>query len=348
MKKLMAMLMALVLVFSMIACAKDEAAPVVDETVEETTEEVVEETTEEVTEEPIELNVFVLSGPTGIGAANMMAASDAGELEQGYNFTVAAMPDEIVGKIVNGDADIAAIATNLASKVYTKTEGGITVLGVNTLGVLSVLEMEQTVETVSDLAGKTIYTSGQGANPQFILEYVLRANGLDPETDVTIVYKTENAELATVFAEDPEAVIMAPHPVATSIMINSGAVISLDMTKEWEAVSQDSALMMGCIVVRNEVLENNPGAVAAFMADYAASIEAANADPATTGTHCETYGIVAKAALATKAIPQCNIVWVTGEEMKTQLSGYLQVLFEADPASVGGKVPEDSFYYVAE
>lgn len=343
MKKLIALLLAVVLCFCMIACAKTE------ETVQEPAVEEMqqtEETVAEVTEEPIDLNVYVLAGPTGIGAANMMAANDAGELEQGYNFTVAAMPDEIVGKLVNGDADIAAIATNLAAKLYQKTEGGITVLGVNTLGVLSMLEMEQTVEEVSDLAGKTIYTSGQGANPQFILEYVLRANGLDPETDVTIVYKAENAELAAVFAEDPEAVIMAPHPVATSIIINSGAVISLDMTEEWEKVSDDSALMMGCIVVRNEVLENNPQAVAAFMTDYAASIESANSDPAATGTHCETYGIVAKAPLATKAIPQCNIVWVTGEQMQMQLAGYLNVLFEADPTSVGGKLPEDAFYYV--
>lgn len=348
MKKWMALLLALTLVFALGACSAKapnaDDAPAASEEPAASAEPEASETAEE----PVKLNVYMLAGPTGMGAVNMMAASDAGELAQEYEFTVASAPDEVVGKIANSEADIAAISTNLAAKLYAKTEGGVTVLGVNTLGVLSMLEKEKTVSSVADLAGKTIYTTGQGANPQYILEYLLHENGLDPESDVTIVYKTENTELATVFDSDPAAVIMAPQPVATSIVLNSGAVVSLDMTEEWEKVAEDSRLMMGCVVVRNEILEQYPQAVAAFMSDYADSIEKANSDAETTGALCETYGIVAKAVLAQKALPNCNIVWVTADQMKTGLSGYLQVLFDADPTSVGGSMPADDFYYAAE
>lgn len=346
MKKWMAVLLALALMCALFACAPQSAQQEAEDPAVTQSEEA--EATPEVAEEPVTLNVYMISGPTGMGAVHMMAASDAGELEQEYTFTVAASPDEVVGKVATGEADIAAISTNLAAKLYQKTEGGITVLGVNTLGVLSMLEKEQTVFEMADLAGKTIYTTGQGANPQYILEYLLRENGLDPATDVTIVYKTENTELAAVLESDPTAVVMAPQPVATSIQMNTGAVVSLDMTEEWERVASDSALMMGCVVVRNEVLEQYPAAVAAFLEDYAASIEAANEDAETTGQLCETYGIVAKAALAQKAVPDSNIVWVTGTEMKEGLSGYLNVLFEADPTSVGGQMPDDAFYYDAQ
>ena len=353
MKKLLSVLLAAMLLMSLAACAgkKDtndaESASAESEPASEEASEPVSESVPEDSEPVYDatLNIYMIAGPTGVGAANMMAKAEAGEYPIDYRFTIATAPDEVVGKIVKGEADIAAVPTNLAAALYAKTEGKVTVLGVNTLGVLSMLEKEQTVFSVADLKGKTIYSTGAGANPQYVLEYILRENGLDPEKDVTINYKTENTELATVFDEDPNAVVMAPQPVATSIMMNTGAVKSLDMTEEWEKVGGDSRLMMGCVIVRNEVLESDPNSVWRFMDDYKASIEAANADPETTGKYCEEYGIVPKAALAAKAIPECNIVWITGEEMKPALSGYLQVLFDSNPASIGGAMPDDEFYY---
>ena len=188
MKKVFCFFLAFILLFSLVACSKannsDEQAEQAA-AVEATPENVTAVEEEEITEEPTTLRVFMLAGPTGIGAANMIAGNDEGKYEQSYEFTIATAPDEVVGKIIKGEADIAAIPTNLASVLYSKTEGDITVLGVNTLGVLSILEMEKTVNSVSDLKGKTIYTTGNGANPQYILEYVLRENGLDPEKDVT-------------------------------------------------------------------------------------------------------------------------------------------------------------------
>lgn len=298
---------------------------------------------------PAEVNLYVLSGPTGIGAMNLWAAADAGETQNTYHITMPSANDEVVAAISNGDADIAAVATNLAATLYNKTSGGVTVLAVNTLGVLSLLGNGQEIASIADLAGKIIYASGQGANPEYILRYVLNGNGLDPDKDVTIRFVGEGSELLTVWQTDPEAVIMAPQPVATSILMqNENARTLFNMTDEWDRVSGgDSTLMMGCVIVRNEFLQENPGAVALFLQEYAASIEKAQSDVEGTAALCEQYGLIPKAALAQKAIPSCGLTFVTGAEMKSALSGYLQVMFDADPKSVGGAMPGDDFYYGA-
>ena len=298
---------------------------------------------------PAEVNLYVLSGPTGIGAMNLWAAADAGETQNTYHITMPGANDEVVAAISNGDADIAAVATNLAATLYNKTSGGVTVLAVNTLGVLSLLGNGQEVATIADLAGKTIYAPGQGANPEYILRYVLTGNGLDPDKDVTIQFVGEGSELLTVWQTDPEAIIMAPQPVATSILMqNENAATIFNMTDEWDKVSGgDSTLMMGCVIVRNEFLQENPGAVALFLQEYAASIEKAQSDVEGTAALCEQYGLIPKAALAKAAIPSCGLTFVTGAEMKSALSGYLQVMFDADLKSVGGAMPGDDFYYGA-
>ena len=298
---------------------------------------------------PAEVNLYVLSGPTGIGAMNLWAAADAGETQNTYHITMPGANDEVVAAISNGDADIAAVATNLAATLYNKTSGGVTVLAVNTLGVLSLLGSGQEIASIADLAGKTIYAPGQGANPEYILRYVLSGNGLDPDKDVTIQFVGEGSELLTVWQTDPEAVIMAPQPVATSILMqNENAVTLFNMTDEWDKVSGgDSTLMMGCVIVRNEFLQENPGAVELFLQEYAASIEKAQSDVEGTAALCEQYGLIPKAALAQKAIPSCGLTFVTGAEMKSALSGYLQVMLDADPKSVGGAMPGDDFYYGA-
>ena len=296
-----------------------------------------------------EVNLYVLSGPTGIGAMNLWAAADAGETQNTYHITMPGANDEVVAAISNGDADIAAVATNLAATLYNKTSGGVTVLAVNTLGVLFLLGNGQEVATIADLAGKTIYAPGQGANPEYILRYVLTGNGLDPDKDVTIQFVGEGSELLTVWQTDPEAIIMAPQPVATSILMqNENAVTLFNMTDEWDKVSgDDSTLMMGCVIVRNEFLQENPGAVELFLQECAASIEKAQSDVEGTAALCEQYGLIPKAALAKAAIPSCGLTFVTGAEMKSALSGYLQVMFDADPKSVGGAMPGDDFYYGA-
>ena len=333
-KSLVSLLLALTLALSLTACG---------------TQANTEPEQPDDTPVPAEVNLYVLSGPTGIGAMNLWAAADAGETQNTYHITMPGANDEVVAAISNGDADIAAVATNLAATLYNKTSGGVTVLAVNTLGVLSLLGNGQEVATIADLAGKTIYAPGQGANPEYILRYVLTGNGLDPDKDVTIQFVGEGSELLTVWQTDPEAIIMAPQPVATSILMqNENAATLFNMTDEWDKVSGgDSTLMMGCVIVRNEFLQENPGAVALFLQEYAASIEKAQSDVEGTAALCEQYGLIPKAALAKAAIPSCGLTFVTGAEMKSALSGYLQVMFDADPKSVGGAMPGDDFYYGA-
>ena len=335
-RAIVSLLLALTLALSLTACGgQANSEPEQPETQEELT--------------AAEINLYVLSGPTGIGAMNLWAASDAGETKNTYHITMPGANDEVVAALSKGDADIAAVATNLAATLYNKTDGGVTVLAVNTLGVLSLLSNGQEAATVSELKGKTIYAPGQGANPEYILRYVLSGNGLDPDKDVTLRFVGEGSELLTVWQSDPEAVILAPQPVATNILMqNDNARTLFDMTEEWDKIAGgDSTLMMGCVIVRNEFLQANPGAVELFLQEYAASIEKARSDVEGTAVLCEQYGLIPKAALAQKAIPSCGLTFVTGAEMKTGLSGYLQVMFDANPKSVGGALPGDDFYYGA-
>lgn len=335
-RAIVSLLLALTLALSLTACGgQANSEPEQPETQEELT--------------AAEINLYVLSGPTGIGAMNLWAASDAGETKNTYHITMPGANDEVVAALSKGDADIAAVATNLAATLYNKTDGGVTVLAVNTLGVLSLLSNGQEAATVSELKGKTIYAPGQGANPEYILRYVLTGNGLDPDKDVTLRFVGEGSELLTVWQSDPEAVILAPQPVATSILMqNENAKTLFDMTEEWDKIAGgDSTLMMGCVIVRNEFLQANPGAVELFLQEYAASIEKAQSDVEGTAALCQQYGLIPKAALAQKAIPSCGLTFVTGAEMKTGLSGYLQVMLDANPKSVGGALPGDGFYYGA-
>ena len=247
--------------------------------------------------------------------------------------------------LLQGELDILAVPANLGSVLYNKTQGGVKMLAVSTLGVLYIVENGNAVASMADLAGKTIYAPGQGANPEYILRYVLTGNGLDPDKDVTIQFVGEGSELLTVWQSDPDALILAPQPVATSILMqNENAAKLFDMTEEWSKISGNQ-LMMGCVIVRNAFLQENPGAGELFLKEYAASIEKAQTDVEGTAALCEEQGVVAKAAIAKKALPKCNIVYRNGQEMKKDISAYLQVLYDASPAAVGGKLPDDNFYY---
>ncbi len=327
MKKIISLLLAALLVLGLTACGGEPEQP-----------------------QPVEYaatNFYVLSGPTGIGAANLKDRAEKGQTEINYNINIVKEPTEIVAKISKKEADIAAIATNLAAKIYNTTNGAVTVLAVNTLGVLNVVTPAGVeVKSLADLKGKKVYTTGAGSNPEYIINYLLEKNNIDKKKDIELEFKAEGTELLTVWATDPDAIIIAPQPVATSLTIqNQGAKIAIDLTKEWEKVGGDSALMQGCVVVRNEFLQKNPETVKKFLDEYKASVDAANNDLDTTAALCESYGIVAKAAIAKKAIPNCNLCFIKGSEMKTKLSGYLAVMFAADKTSVGGKLPADDFYY---
>lgn len=295
--------------------------------------------------EKTDVHVFAIKGPTGVGMVNLMKAQDDGSAANDYTFTVVSSPDEIVAKISNREADIAAIPTNLAANLYQKTKK-IQILAVNTLGVLHILENGESIGKVADLKGKTIYSTGQGSNPEYILRYVLQKNDLDPEKDVTLRF-TENDELATLLASGEASVAMVPEPTATTVLAaNDKLRRALDVTAVWDQAAGDaSRLMMGCVVARSDFVAQHPEAVAAFLDEYEVSISKTNSDLDGTAALCETYGIIPKAAVAKKAIPGCNVSYVDGTEMKSSLQGYFAVLYQANPKSIGGALPDDAFYY---
>ena len=318
------------------AAATPEATPV-------ETAAPAEETPE--TSSAAALRVAGLKGPTTMGLCNLISDSEGtGE----YDFTMYGAADEIVPLLVKGDIDAAAVPANLAATLYQRTEGAVQVACINTLGVLYILEQGDTVQSVADLKGQTILTTGKGTTPEYVLRYVLEQNGLNPDTDVTIEYFNEATEALSQLQAGRGTIAMLPQPFVTSALSQvEGLRVALDMNTEWEAVA-GSKLVTGVLVVRKDAIERDPAAFETFMEGYAASVEAANTDLEGTAALCEEYGIVAKAALAQKALPECNIVFETGSEMKTDLTNYFQVLYDADPSSVGGQMPDDAFYYNAE
>lgn len=324
--------LAAVFCFMFSGCAKQETPPVADKK-----------------EKPVVQAAF-LKGPTSIGGAKLMADAEEGKAPGDYRFMIAGMPDEVVAKMVSGELDIAAVPTNLAATLYQKTEGEVEIAAVNTLGVLYILENGQEIQSIQDLQGKTIYATGQGATPEYALDFILQQNGL---TDVTVEFLAEHSELAAKLAVGEVKIGLLPEPNVTAALAkNEDLRIALDLTKEWEAAAQKaggegSKLTMGCIAVRREFAQKNPEALSKFLAAYKESISYANENPKETADLVENFGILPSAQLAEQAIPNCNITYLDGDAMKEAVQGFLEILYQANPKSVGGKLPGDDFYYAA-
>ena len=351
MKKILALLLTLCMLAALVACGAEPATTVPTDgtTTEhaasaESTADTTASTAAEKT--PASYSVVTLKGPTGMGLASLMDKAEKGETTNTYSFTLAGDPTAVSASVIKGEVDVACVPVNLASVLYTKTNGEYICAAINTLGVLHILENGDSVQSIADLAGKTLYATGLGATPEYILNYILEKNGLTDK--VTVEYKTEHSELAALLASGDVKLAMLPEPNVTSAMMqNADLRLALDLTAEWDKVSDTSAVQ-GCVIVKKATVEANPDAFADFLADYAASVAFVNADVEDAAALCETYGIVPKAAVAKRAYPNCNIVFVTGAEMKTALSAFLGVLYDANPASIGGALPADDFYYGAE
>lgn len=321
------------------ACGStEEAAPAPEEPAEEA--------------EPVAVRAVALKGPTAMGLVKFMSDAEAGELtDNDYSFQIVASPDEVTPLIAKAELDIAAVPANLASVLYNKTEQGVRAIAINTLGVLYICELGDSVQSVADLKGKTIYASGKGSTPEYGLAYVLEKNGLAVGTDVQVEWKSEHSEcVAALASASGAAVAMLPQPFVTTAQAQNDQIrVALDLTEEWDRVQTgdgQSSMITGVAIVRSEFADENPAAVDAFLAHYAESVDYVNANVAEAAELVGSYDIV-PAAVAEKAIPECNIVCVTGEEMKGQLSGYLTVLSEQNAEAVGGSLPGDDFYYGA-
>lgn len=380
-KRMIALLLCLALGLGMTACNRPDPQPQVPDTPDaapsqtvgadptpQVSPEVTPDAAPDVTLEPtpdpeptsdvadtVPVRFAVLSGPTGVGAAKLLADNEAGETQNVYDVTVAADNSEISAKLINGDLDIACMASNVAANLYNKSDGAVQALCLSTLGVLYILERGEkgftaTVNDLGDLHGETIYATGQGANPEYVLNFLLRESGVDPREDVEIIWKTA-AEVQAALLTGEAKFAMLPVPAATAVQIQSKKledrdVLSvLDLTEEWNNVTDYGVLTMTTVVVRTEFARENPQVVEAFLEEYRGSIEYVNENVDAASVLVEQFGIVPSAAIAKQAIPDCNLVYVAGEEMRAQIQGYYQVLYKADPASIGGSIPDDAFYY---
>ena len=362
-KKILALLLALALVLGMAACTpKDPVDTAADPTgfdtgtVEESPVPDVDPGVSDTDpgEEPTDsqsgkVNLAVLSGPTGIGAAKLLSDADAGLTANEYEYIIAADNQEVMAGLINGDIDIAAVASNVALNLYNKTDRGVKILALGTQGVLHILEGSggHTVDSMADLMGETIYSAGQGANPEYILRHLLTQNGLDPDNDVEIVF-ADASEITAKLLSGEIRYAMLPVPAATAAIIKGGGQVraAVDITEEWNAVGGGSQLIMTAVVARTEFIEENPEAVKAFLAEYEASIQYVNGNVDAAAELVANYGITPNAAIAKQAIPQCHLVYIDGADMLPAISDYFMVLYQVNPNSVGGMLPDDGIYYV--
>lgn len=336
MKKGIALILIFVMLFMISGCTKEVETP--DLTTEQTTE---------AAKEKIDINVAALIGPTGMGMVDLMEKSALGETANHYNFELTGAPDALVGKVISGELDIIAVPTNLALVLYNKTEGNVQLAAVNTLGVLFVLENGNEIHAIDDLKGKTINVSGKGAVPDFAAQYLFKEAGLAIDTDVTMDYSLEHADLATAMVSGDIKIGMLPQPhVTTALMRNPDLRIALDITEEWQKTSGGKdQLMMGAIIVQKAFAEAHPDAVNAFLDEYKASVEYVNNNVPEAAKLIEKYGILPNASIAEKAIPLSNIVYIDAVDARASLDSFFKILHTLEPKSVGGKLADEGFYY---
>ena len=336
MKKLLALLLSLCLVAGLAACGGETADQPADDG-------------GDITATGVTVRLGGLKGPTSMGMVKLLSDNDAGTTANGYEFTMSGSADELTPKLLQGDLDILAVPVNLGAILAANSDGGVQLLAVNTLGVLYLTEKGgETVTDWESLKGQTIYATGKGSTPEYALDYLLTQNGLDPETDVTVEWKSEPSEVVAAMAGADHLIAMLPQPFVTVAQTKFDDLrIAMDLTAEWDALDNGSQLCTAGLVVRTAFAEEHPEAVAAFLAEYADSTAWVNDNVSEAAQLVGQYDIV-DAAVAEKAIPYCNIVCLTGDEMKAAVSGYLTVLYDQNPKSVGGALPGDAFYYGAQ
>lgn len=297
--------------------------------------------------EPESVRIGSLKGPTSLGILDLMDRAEKGEAKHPYEFRMAVGADELLPLMAKGELDMALIPANVAAVLYHKTEGGICVIDINTLGVLYLVTGDEAVEGPADLKGRTICLTGKGTTPEASLRYVLDRSGLE-EGDYVLEYKSEPTEVAALLAEDSSRVGLLPQPFATAALMQNGDLrIAMDVNAQWELLqgAEGGGMVTGVTAVRREFLDEHKDVVADFLEEHASSVAAVNGDPEKGAALAVQAGIVAKEAIAAQAIPRCNLVCVTGEEMKAALSAYLEALAGFDTGLIGGALPEEDFYY---
>ncbi|AUG57726.1 MAG TPA: ABC transporter substrate-binding protein [Ruminiclostridium sp.] len=292
------------------------------------------------------VRVAALNGPTGMGMVKLIEDGSEGKTKLNYDFTLTGSPEDLNGKIINGEVDIAAVPTNLAMVLHNRTDGQVKLAAVNTLGVLYLLENGDSISTIEDLKGKTVNVSGKGSMPDFLFRYLLDKNNLKAGEDVTVDFTLEHADLSAAVAQEDVEIALLPQPhVTTAMMKNENVKIALDITKEWEKATDGKELIMGVIIVQKEFAEKNKELLDKFLDEYKESVNFVNSNTDEAAKLIEKYGILPNAQVAKNAIPYSNIVYRDAIEAKESLQEIYKILYSFEPNSVGGKIADDGFYY---
>lgn len=346
MKKVLSIALIIVLTLSLIACSQDASmneendrtSDVVDET---------EKVNEEVNiEEPLQVEVAGLNGPTSMGMIKLFEEYTQPEENIKINYTSASAPDQLIGKLIQGELDFAAVPTNLASIIYNKTEGAYQLTNINTLNVMYILTNGVEVSSIKDLKGKTVHISGKGSTPDFVMKYLLEKNGLVLDEDVILDFSLDHASLAQALSAGDVEIAVLPQPFVTIVKMNNKDInVAVDLLEEWQAVAGDGLFAMGGLVVRTKFAEENPEIVEDFLKAYQESVSYVNDNPSEASVLIEKYGVLPKAKIAELAIPLSNIVYMDAYENKDAIDEYYKVLYDFNPASIGGKLPDNQFYY---
>ena len=345
MKKLLSMLLVLATMLTLLVSCKGE-------TQNSDTATSADAGTDETTDLPLELSkdpvrIFTLKGPTGMGMAPLMDATEKKTAQLNYQFTVANSADEFVGHIAQGNFEIACVPTNLAAVLNKKTNGAIQVAAVNTLGVLYILENGNTINSVADLEGKTIYSAGQGAVPEYALKYILDTLGIN----CTVKYESDHDVVSSLLLSGTADVVLLPEPKVTATLKSEkapdGIRIALDLNDLWDQAcdtnGDESTLYMGCIIVNKKWAKDNKDEYGTFLIEYYESVNTVNSQPDIASEMIAAHGIIPKAPLAKAAIPNSNIVFITGEQMKKGLTGFYKILYKYNPESIKA-IPGDEFF----
>lgn len=352
MKKIIAGLLCLCMAFSFAACG-GSGDTVCEAVTDVPSQELVsEQPSEEVPEEPeldtgTPLSIMVLNGTTGFGMAKLISDVEGGTAAVNYKISVETDASNITAALINGSVDIAALPTNAASAVYNKTDGEVQVLALITRGVLYVVtDGENEVTSFEDLRGKTVYCPAQ--NPTFIFSYLCEMNGLKPGEDIIIDNTfAQPADLRTAMVAGEVGIAVLAEPLITAaVAANDALSVDLDLTEEWDAASPEGSLVQSCVVVRRAFAEENPALVARFLADCEASIAFLDSDTEEASQMIVDAGIFTSAPIAMKAIPKCNLCFIAGRDMQAALGDFLDIMYEIAPASIGGAVPGEDFYYI--
>jgi NitT/TauT family transport system substrate-binding protein len=346
MKKILLMAFIVILAMSLIAC--NETTDVPGEVVEEESveEDNVTAPEEETIEEKINVSVAGLNGPTSIGMIKLFEDYTNPTKNIEINYTNASAPDQLVGKLIQGELDFAAVPTNLASIIYNKTDGAYQLTNVNTLNVIYILTNGVEINSIKDLEGKTVHVSGKGATPDYMMKYLLAENGLVVDEDVVLDFSLDHASLAQALSAGDVEIAVLPQPFVTTVRMNNPDVdVAVDLLDEWEAVAGDALFAMGGLIVRTEFAKENPEIVEAFLGMYGESVAYVNKNPEAASVLVEKHGILPKAKIAELAIPLSNIVYMDAYENKEAINEYFQILYNFNKASIGGELPDDAFYY---